>query len=160
MVNSRTQFAGQIQQTGKQPQDVRLNVEELFTRGTYTPAFTGATTDPVLGNGTLTGNFERTGKRVITSIVLTIGSTTTLGSGQWFFALPFDPSSVDIRWLGLAYIVDSNASTRYIGLSRVVPNTSTVSVHFDNTTSDLSPTQPISWATDDSLELFIEYMVP
>lgn len=54
----------------------------------YTPAWTALTTNPVLGNGTLTGKFAQIGKTVVFRIDLTIGSTTSFGSGQWRFSLP------------------------------------------------------------------------
>ena len=54
----------------------------------YTPTWTAVTTNPSLGNGTLTGSYHRIGKTIFFTISLTIGSTTTLGSGGWIFSLP------------------------------------------------------------------------
>ena len=54
----------------------------------YTPAWTAATTNPTLGNGTLVGRYIQVGKRVDFSISLTWGSTTTAGSGTYQFGLP------------------------------------------------------------------------
>lgn len=56
--------------------------------GTYTPAWTASTTNPVLNNGTIVGRFKQVDKMVDFTIDLTIGSTTTVGSGQYLFSLP------------------------------------------------------------------------
>lgn len=57
--------------------------------GTYTPAWTTSGVAPVLGNGTLTGGYVRTGSVVVATINLVIGSTTTFGTNAWKFSLPF-----------------------------------------------------------------------
>lgn len=56
---------------------------------TYTPTWTAASSNPSLGNGTLLGRYSQIGKTVAFRIFLSIGSTTTQGSGTWRFALPF-----------------------------------------------------------------------
>jgi hypothetical protein len=56
--------------------------------GSYAPSWTAATTNPTLNNGTITGNYLQIGKRIEGRIILTIGSTTTLGSGAYTFGLP------------------------------------------------------------------------
>lgn len=54
---------------------------------TYTPVWAG-TSNPSLGNGSIEGRYSQNGKTVDFSIVLTVGSTTTRGSGNWTFSLP------------------------------------------------------------------------
>jgi hypothetical protein len=54
----------------------------------YTPTLTGSTTNPTIGNGSITGHYSQNGKSVDFRIVLTIGSTTTRGVGAWSFSLP------------------------------------------------------------------------
>lgn len=55
----------------------------------YAPAWTGSTTSPTLGNGTLVGRYMLIGKTCYYSLQLTIGSTTNGGAGSWGFTLPF-----------------------------------------------------------------------
>jgi hypothetical protein len=55
---------------------------------TYTPTWTASTTNPTLGNGTLSGRYLQIGKRIEFSIQITWGSTTTAGTGTWAFSLP------------------------------------------------------------------------
>jgi len=75
----------------------RLYVQDIFEAGhaaglgkwaAYTPAWTQSTTNPTLGDGTLNGRYTRIGDTVFFEIRLTIGSTTTLGTGNFQFTLP------------------------------------------------------------------------
>jgi hypothetical protein len=60
----------------------------------YTPIWAVISgTQPVLGNGTLTGSYSRIGDLVFFRIQLNIGSTTTTGSGNYTFSLPFTMGS-------------------------------------------------------------------
>jgi hypothetical protein len=54
----------------------------------YTCAWTGSVSDPVLGNGVLKAHHSRNGTNIKVIIDLVIGSTTTFGSGAWRFSLP------------------------------------------------------------------------
>lgn len=55
----------------------------------YTPTWTATSVNPTLGNGTLNGYYLKIGKLTFVRVYLATGSTTTQGSGQWLFALPF-----------------------------------------------------------------------
>jgi len=55
----------------------------------YTPSFASSNADASLGNGTIVGTYVRTGQNVTATINFTFGSTTTKGTGQWRFGLPF-----------------------------------------------------------------------
>lgn len=56
----------------------------------YTPAWTGSTTNPVIGNGTLVGRSGRIGKTIVgCKAVVLGGTTTTVGSGVYSLSLPF-----------------------------------------------------------------------
>jgi len=54
----------------------------------YTPVLTALTTNPTLGNSTLTGKYVQAGKYFHARINLTIGSTFSAGSGAYFLSLP------------------------------------------------------------------------
>ena len=54
----------------------------------YTPTWTAVTTNPVLGNGSLLGFWRRVGESIEVAIQLTLGSTSTMGSGAWIFSMP------------------------------------------------------------------------
>ena len=55
---------------------------------TWTPAWTSSGTAPVLGSGTITGNYARTGRVVVFNIRLGFGSTTTYGTGTYYLTYP------------------------------------------------------------------------
>lgn len=69
----------------------RLN-EMVGQWSSYTAAWTAATTNPVLGNGTLTARYQLLGQTCELSIHLIFGSTTTLGSGAYSIGIPFTSS--------------------------------------------------------------------
>ena len=54
----------------------------------YTPTWTSSGVAPVLNNGTLAGRYVKVGRKATAQIGLTIGSTTTVGTGNWTFSLP------------------------------------------------------------------------
>src|SRR4051812_10042371 len=55
---------------------------------TYTPTWTSSGTTPAIGNGTLNGKWIRLGRTVTYRIQLTVGSTTTFGTGNYIWAIP------------------------------------------------------------------------
>jgi len=56
---------------------------------------TDGVTQPVIGNGSLTGAYKQIGKIVFVRVKLNCGSTTTFGTGAWQFGLPITASSPD-----------------------------------------------------------------
>jgi len=79
----------------------------------YTPVWTASTTNPVLGNGTITGKFLQVGHLVLFEIHLTIGSTTTFGSGRYDYTLPSAPNNVNYDPIGRATVRDVSANLTY-----------------------------------------------
>jgi hypothetical protein len=60
---------------------------------TYSPAWTASTTNPAIGDGTITGRYKAIGKTVFVSVKINMGTTTTYGSGTWRISLPVDAFS-------------------------------------------------------------------
>lgn len=54
----------------------------------YTPAWTASGTAPAIGNGAIIGKYIAAGKLIHFRVVLTMGSTTTYGTGQYSISLP------------------------------------------------------------------------
>jgi len=73
-------------QTGIGSQVVGNTVSPLTS---YTPTFASSNADASIGNGTISGNYVRTGANITVTINFAVGSTTTKGTGQWWFGLPF-----------------------------------------------------------------------
>lgn len=82
--------------------------------GTYTPVWAATTTSPTLGNGTIAGRFLQIGKTVHFSIKITIGSTTTLGSGNYQFGLPAAPRDNPVAIT--AFVNGGGGAEVFIGL--------------------------------------------
>lgn len=54
----------------------------------YIPVWTGATTNPVIGNGSITGFYRAVGKHISFRVLILAGSTTTFGSGAYSITYP------------------------------------------------------------------------
>lgn len=83
----------------------------------YTPVWTGTTTNPTLGNGTLVGRSTLIGKTVKFEIFLKIGSTTTAATGLWHFTIPQTKKNDAFVGYGegSCVILDSSAAQYYLG---------------------------------------------
>lgn len=55
---------------------------------TYTPVWSSSGTQPALGNGSIAGSYLDLGGLTWINILLTTGSTTTYGTGTWYWSLP------------------------------------------------------------------------
>lgn len=111
----------------------------LWTSGaawtSYAAVWGAATTNPVLGNGTLVSRYKQFGKTVHVNITLTAGSTTTFGSGAYTFTLPFTSGNFGITVEGTAQMLPS-AGSRWAGQAQVGPNAATVSPLFSTSTTN------------------------
>ena len=119
----------------------------------YTPAWTASSVNPALGNGTLTGNYTQVGKLVFLRIVLTIGSTSTFGTGAWSISLPVGAQVSSI--IG-ALAEDSSASQRWAGQVRIITTSATgdnMRIVIADASGAVNSTVPFIWATSDSLIL-------
>ena len=119
----------------------------------YTPAWTASSVNPALGNGTLTGNYTQVGKLVFLRIVLTMGSTSTFGTGAWSISLPVGAKASSI--IG-ALAEDSSASQRWAGQVRIITTSATgdnMRIVVADASGAVNSTVPFTWATSDSLIL-------
>ncbi|MDX1409431.1 MAG: hypothetical protein R3330_14890, partial [Saprospiraceae bacterium] len=76
----------------------------------FTPDLQSTGTNPTVGNGTLTGKYRRIGTAVEVWIEFAFGTTSTAGTGDWYFdgaSLPY-PNSGDAHY-GSMYSVDSGS---------------------------------------------------
>ena len=75
---------------------------------TFTPAWTGAGSNPAIGNGTLTGFYYRVGNLIIATWNIIAGSTTTFGSGQYSVGLPVTAATSPAqRWTLTGDLLDA-----------------------------------------------------
>lgn len=128
----------------------------------YTPTWTTSAGAPAIGNGTLTGKWNRVGKTIDVRIELVAGSTTTYGTAgsSWRFTLPVAPLSTKRhRWLGTAYdsgVGDYTVHARYVTagpyIELVAPPTTAGGA--DRLVTD---TVPFTWGAADELLLQLRY---
>ena len=122
----------------------------------YTPTWTGSTTNPVLGNGTLTGKYVQLGKLVIAKATLTAGSTTTFGTGLWRLSLPVAAASAEV---GAPYGTWSASDTGVADYSGFVVGSSSNRVafyKFDNSAL-VGSTAPFTWGNTDVFMVSFTY---
>jgi hypothetical protein len=121
----------------------------------YVPTWTGSSTNPVIGNGTLSGVFSVHNGLCQVTIQMVAGSTTTFGTGVWSFALPITNRST-LGVYGSARAFDSGTAY-YVGVSEV--GSVAVQVTFDAATTQTQSTVPFTWTTGDNLYLTVTYPI-
>lgn len=130
----------------------------VYTQGrNFTPVWTAATTNPSLGDGVLRGFYTRSGNIVHLSINLTIGSTTTLGTGTWRFSLPFVAKTLNSTVeRGIAVLIDTGTTT-LLGAVRVLNNATFLEIQIPGGLSLVNGAAPFAWANGDQIQLTIDY---
>jgi hypothetical protein len=88
-----------------------------------------------------------------------MGSTTTYGEGYWRFYAPVWLSNDISKSPGIFSVDDGDTATNYMGVVEIAGN-SMVSFRRDAISgSNLNPTSPLTWATDDTLVIKIDYEI-
>lgn len=125
----------------------------------YTPSWTTSGTQPAIGDGTIYGRYVYLGNMVHVFVQITMGSTTTYGTGQWRISLPTAGDGRLWNFQGIAYDLSAVAWETVVGL---YPATGT-NMQVKTLTSvgaamaDLSSTVPFIWASGDMLQLQGQY---
>lgn len=124
---------------------------------TWTPTWTGSTTNPAIGNGFIGGTYCRIQKTVIADGYVIAGTTTTYGSGTYRLSIPFGTMVSSNGLIGYATIFDASAG--YIAYSGVASQVSTTLVEFriGNAVAIWSPTVPITMANADQFRFQLIY---
>jgi hypothetical protein len=109
------------------------------------------TTNPVIGNGTISARYLQAGKLVIYTGSIQMGSTTTYGSGNWRVSLPVASVNTAVTHTGSALYLDLSSSD-HAG-SAVISGTTLLFVYIGEVTA----TNPQTWAAGDALSWCIIY---
>lgn len=85
----------------------------------YTPAWTSGGTAPVLGNGSVVAAYRRRGSDLSMRGQLTVGSTSTVGTGELRVAVPsgFGSTAAQIQAACAAFWFDASAGAVYPGVA-------------------------------------------
>ena len=129
---------------------------ELTLEGTqwiaYSPTWSGSGTAPTIGNGTIAGRYKKVGKTVFLNVKLTMGSTSTFGTGVWNFTLPSGLPAQSGSSVVMASVYEDISGPAY--------NTGVVTNEYDASTAlvtalthnaTVSATVPFTWTTGDVL---------
>lgn len=134
--------------------DALKGASEAWTA--FTPTWTGVTANPALGNGSFTGTaYARVNKLVHFRIVLTMGSTTTYGTGQWIFTPPVAPVAVATNRIPfLADLYDAGVNA-YHGVANFFTG-GNLYLYCDPTTAGnplrgVAAAAPFTWGTGDQV---------
>ena len=120
----------------------------------YTPTWTSSGTQPVLGNGAISGLYDRNGKDIHAFGQLVIGSTTTFGTGAYQFGLPF-PNVGGTR-MGVARILDAG-TVYYTGVTLTDTGQNYVEITFNNLAQQAQQGVPITFAVNDVIQWDVTY---
>jgi len=128
----------------------------------YTPTWTGAFINPVIGNGSIAGRYSLVNKTVTAQILITMGSTTTYGNGAYFFSLPVTAaatlSGYPALGAGWANDVSAGGATTF---TAQVHNSGTTDFSLRYTVASgngsISHNGPYVWATSDFITATIQY---
>jgi hypothetical protein len=130
----------------------------------YTPTWTSSGTQPTIGNGDLIGLFKQRGKVVHVRISLVAGSTSTFGTGVYFFALPVTAANTNLGGMSShAWVFDSSAGAFYHafadnndGTGKVALRTVVTNATFA-TLDTVTQSSPFSWAQGDQINFSFTY---
>ena len=122
----------------------------------YTPTWSASGTAVAIGNGTQVGGYLNPGKLVIFRAKITMGSTTTYGTGSYRIALPVSMSASDPGRF-MVTLLDSSAGSTFQGLTYNVSGT-LAPIAADNGTAGgalagITPTVPFTFASGDTIEV-------
>ncbi len=120
----------------------------------YTPTWTGASGNPAIENGTLSGSWKRTGQSCKVNISLVVGSETTFGTGTWSFSVPYTSARYST---GSVFIFDSG-TRYYVGIAVIDASTSVVYIVPEGSNL-VNASTPMTWAVEDQMYLDIEYII-
>lgn len=120
---------------------------------TFAPAWTAdGGTFPNIGNGTLVGEFYIENKRVYVNIVLVIGSTTTLGSGTWYFKTPYQitTKSTLTAVVGTGRVLHTGVGFKIVSVTQGA-GSDVVQLTAHDGGTQVGPTIPHSWVAGDNV---------
>jgi hypothetical protein len=120
-----------------------------------TPTWVGSTTNPAIGNGTLTYAIYQTNGMAFLTMKMTAGSTTTFGTGNWTFS----NFGVNATYTVLGTWLAKVGANYYSGASRILAGTAEVKGYGYNNANEFNPTFPGAWAAGDELTITIAYPI-
>lgn len=142
---------------------LKHHLEEIYARGEgigYTP--TWATGGGSIGNGTITGRYQKVGNLVHLEIRMGYGSTTTAGAfDQFKFGLPsgITSRSTAMPAIGVGRVVDVSSGSARLTIRAVIEGAgaSEVILERDGGGFNVYKGDPIVFATGDIIDISITF---
>ncbi|MFE6482390.1 hypothetical protein ACFVGN_05545 [Streptomyces sp. NPDC057757] len=156
----RTWAVGEVVPAAIMNTEIRDQFNSMFAaRTVYVPTWTSTSVAPVLGNGTLTGRHMKIGRMAFVTINLSAGSTTTFGTGNYSFSLPFAAASSGVAEVGASQVLGTD---RWVGGVVISSASSTVSpfvaISATNTRTDfVTNTRPETLASGAQIRMSFMY---
>ena len=125
----------------------------------YAPIWNAGGTAPVLGNGTIVGNYTQIGNMVTAEIVLTMGSTTTFGTGSYTITLPIQAATKNVSFIG-NWMANNYGIQEEYGFAKIDSAGTQLVLWVPSGTAILSAvtnTVPHTWKNQDSISISIQY---
>jgi len=119
-------------------------------------AWTGTSSNPAIGNGTLAASYFKIGRLVLCWITMTMGSTTTFGSGEWRWALPVTAASNSNYMCG-SWTAFQNSSGKLFTGTSITYTTLLGALDYSNSTTRVGAGTPFTFAANDSLNIMFIY---
>ena len=130
----------------------------IWSSGTYTPTWSGGGVS--IGNGSIYGRWQKTGKTIHVQIYLTGGSTTNWGGATgWTLSVPEIGATDTVAYGGTVFVVDNSAALIYSGIALLGSGATSFSM-YPTTAGSAGPfnsTYPITWATSDYIIVSLTY---
>jgi hypothetical protein len=123
---------------------------------TYVPTWTSDGTAPALGNGTLVGKYAQIGKTVLVRAVLTMGSTSTFGTGNYFISLPVTAGAGETGAIGVCQAVDTGVNF-YACFSSLGSTTTMSAFTTVSPAANWGATVPFTWGNTDVMRMHATY---
>jgi hypothetical protein len=136
--------------------DAILASADAWTDYSSSLAWTATTTNPVLNNGSIAARYKQVGKTVEYAFAITMGSSTTYGSGPWLISMPVAPLNTNLV-TGEAFLLHTTAASR-------VPAVATMSgtnqlIFYGPTGGQVAAAVPFTWTSGMALRGHVRYEV-
>jgi hypothetical protein len=147
----RTWVAGEVPTAAILNAHIRDNLAAIGDPWTeYTPTWAASSTNPSLGNGTLSGHYIKAGRLVVFRVRLLFGSTTTAGNGTYTFTLPTAASTPGHDAMGHGMARDDSAVAMMPVFGRALGSTFDM---FTGAGAVVTHAAPYTWATNDRISI-------
>jgi len=121
----------------------------------YAPSWTSTGTNPAIANGSIVGAYATVGQLVVARFAITIGSTTTVGSGVYTISLPVAANAAYANMaIGSAMMLDTSA-TSYYGFTAYLTPSGVIALAYTSTRWTAS--NPVAPASGDVISGTVTY---